>query len=113
MSRRYANRTDANHSEIRTAFRRLLGDKRVFDSSAVGDGFADLVCQYGGLTLLVEVKTERGKLTKAQKDSGLMMKIVRNLDDVEDAVRTLKRWSRNITAYGIDDYPPNDKSQER
>jgi Holliday junction resolvase-like predicted endonuclease len=90
----YARRTDANHGEIRDAFRKL--GCRVFDACRVGQGFPDLVVQYGGMTLLVEVKTRTGTLTDAQEGSELMAKVVRDMDDVADAVATLKRWCEGV-----------------
>lgn len=66
--------------------------------------------------MLVEIKTETGKLTKAQKACKLPQRLVRNEADVEETVKTLRRWHRAIceyemkqTPYGMDDYPPNDK----
>lgn len=105
-----AKRTDANHAEIRTEFRRLLGDDRVFDSSAFGHGFPDLVVQYAGLTMLVEVKTKTGKLTKAQKESGLMMRLVRTVQEAQETVAVLKHWHKMIcggVVGGLVDYPEN------
>jgi hypothetical protein len=93
----YARKTDSNHAEIREAFRKL--GCRVFDACRVGQGFPDLVVQYGGMTLLVEVKTRTGTLTDAQEGSELMAKVVRDMDDVADAVATLKRWCEGVRRY--------------
>ena len=91
---RRAAKVDLNHGAIRTAFR-ALGCK-VFDCSRVGGGFPDLCVQYAGITMLVEVKGEKGKLTQKQAESNLMSKIVRNMDDVAGAVNTLRQWHRLI-----------------
>ena len=109
---RYAKRTDENHAAIRSAFRRLLGDANVFDSSKAGNGLGDLVITYGGLTMLVEIKTEKGKLTKAQKACKLPQRLVRNQADVEETVRVLKRWHKWICEGAmrqtpLTDYPDN------
>lgn len=93
---RYAKRKDANHNEIRDEFIRLLGARNVLDCFRFGDGFPDLVVQHSGLTMLVEIKTATGTLTKAQKKCPLMMRIVRDKAGVEETVRTLKKWHRAI-----------------
>lgn len=93
---RYAKRVDANHGEIRDEFRKLLGDSNVFDCYAFGNGFPDLVVQFGGVTMLCEVKTAKGRLTEAQKGFPLMMRLVRNVADVAETVSVLKRWHESI-----------------
>lgn len=94
---RYAKRTDANHADIRQAFRRLLGVENVVDTSRAGFGLGDLVIAYGGISMLIEVKTATGKLTKAQQASKLPQRLVRNIEDVAETVRVLKRWHQAIT----------------
>lgn len=86
----YARRVDGNHGDIRDAFRKL--GCKVFDACRVGQGFPDLVVQYGGLTVLCEVKTEKGKKTATQEGSEMMARIVRNLEDVAETVATLRKW---------------------
>lgn len=93
---RYAKRVDANHGEIRNEFRKLLGENNVFDCYAAGGGFPDLVVQFGGVTMLCEVKTATGRLTKAQKRFPLMMRLVRNVADVTETVNVLKKWHESI-----------------
>lgn len=83
---------DANHGEIRDEFRKLLGAGNVFDCYAFGGGFPDLVVQFGGVTMLCEVKTATGRLTESQKGFPLMMRLVRNVADVAETVRVLKSW---------------------
>jgi len=51
---RRAAKVDANHSAIVKSIREA--GFSVHDTSAVGRGFPDLVCGYGGRTFLVEVK---------------------------------------------------------
>ena len=98
---RRAAKVDGNHAELREYFREL--GCVVFDASGVGQGFADLVCQWGGLTMLVEIKTEKGKLTKAQKKCPLMMRVVRNRRGVEETVMVLQTWAdvlrQNLVAH--------------
>lgn len=113
---RYAKRVDFNHAEIRSAFRRLLGDGNVFDTSKAGFGLGDLIVTLGGIVMLIEIKTEKGKLTKAQKACKLPQRLVRNEKDVEETVKVLKQWHQWIcegamrqTPHCMDDYPPNDK----
>lgn len=99
---RRAARVDLNHGDIRTAFR-ALGCK-VFDASGVGKGFPDLCVAWGGLVMLCEVKTETGKLTKRQEQLELPARLVRNLKDVEETVKTLRRWSYTLCVHCMDDY---------
>lgn len=66
---RRAAKVDDNHSAIIDAFRAF--GISVFDTSAIGRGFPDLVCSNGKRTFLVEVKDgakvpSARKLTKAQ-----------------------------------------------
>lgn len=79
------HRTDANHAEIVQAFEQL--GCSVFSTHAVGGGFPDLAVGCNGRTLLVEIKTERGDLTKAQREfieqwKGDTIHIVCDTDDV-------------------------------
>ena len=94
---RYAKRVDGNHAEIRGHFRALLGDGCVVDTSKAGFGLGDLAIAHGGIVMLIEIKTATGKLTKAQERCPLPQRLVRNLADVEETVRVLKRWHRWIT----------------
>jgi hypothetical protein len=111
----YAKRVDENHSQIRDEFRRLLGKENVVDTSAAGNGLGDLIITYGGLVMLIEIKTAKGKLTKAQKACKLPQRLVRNVADVADSVAVLKKWCNQlsgnrldrITLLGLDDYPDN------
>jgi len=100
----YARRTDGNHTAIRTAFRKLLGDDNVVDTSRCGGGLGDLVITYGGQILMIEIKDgakppSRRKLTKAQKKSTLPTKLVNDMDDVAQAVATLKGWSHCLATH--------------
>lgn len=90
----YARRTDANHSEIREAFRKL--GCKVFDACRVGDGFPDLVVQWSGITMLCEVKTALGKKSAAQEGSEMMARTVRTMDDVAETVNVLRRWHKAL-----------------
>ncbi len=96
---RFAARTDANHAAIRTAFRKLLGDENVVDTSKCGNGLGDLCITYGGLVMLIEVKTATGTLTQAQQRCKLPQRLVRTMDDVAESVRVLKCWS--VTLMGM------------
>ncbi|MCH7882718.1 MAG: hypothetical protein IIB69_14370 [Proteobacteria bacterium] len=60
------HRTDHNQNEIIKAFLALGCD--VFDLSSVGNGLCDLVVGLVGINLLVEIKSEKGKLTPAQTE---------------------------------------------
>jgi len=103
---KYAKRVDTNHAEIRSAFRRILGDENVCDTSKAGFGLGDLVITHGGIVMLVEIKTATGKLTKAQEKCKLPQRLVRNQNDVEETVRVLQRWHAAICADALKwDYP--------
>jgi Holliday junction resolvase len=62
----YARRTDANHKDITKVFRDA--GAYVIDLSRVGKGCPDLCIGYGGLTVLVEIKSsEKAKYTEDQE----------------------------------------------
>lgn len=58
------HRTDANHSIIMNNFRSL--GYSVFDLSATGNGCPDLLVSKNGENILIEIKTEKGKLSQSQ-----------------------------------------------
>ena len=61
----YARRTDSNQKEVVKAFRDA--GAYVIDLSRVGKGCPDLCVGFGGLTILVEVKSsEKAKFTEDQ-----------------------------------------------
>lgn len=88
-----AKKVDANHSAVVDHLRSI--GWRVWDSSAVGRGFPDLVVSHTrtGETCLVEVKAGRGELNEIQR--GFRDKwpgpvfVVRSPDD---ATRQLTLW---------------------
>jgi hypothetical protein len=72
---RYAKRTDKNQSDIISGIRKF--GYRVFDTSASGEGFPDMVVigKDGRVALLFENKREdRGEITKGELT--FMMQIV-------------------------------------
>lgn len=81
---RLAARKDLNHDEIRSAFERLGWYWR--DTFQLGQGFPDGVASREGINLLVEVKSNGGKLSCMeaayhQACPGPIV-IVRSVDDV-------------------------------
>lgn len=60
-----AHSIDANHNEIANALRAAGCD--VESLAAVGRNIPDQLVGYRGLNFLLEVKTEKGKLTEGQK----------------------------------------------
>ena len=62
---RFNKKTDANQKEIVDTFQSL--GAIVYDASAVGGGFPDLVVGYNGRNFLVEVKMPGKHLNKLQK----------------------------------------------
>ena len=96
MRSRLPHKRDANHAEIATAFEQL--GCSVFDSSAMGDGFTDLVCATAGQTFLVEIKTPEGKLTPAQEFLierwRAPIYVVGSTDDAANTVQKIRRAAR-------------------
>jgi hypothetical protein len=62
---RWRQKPDANQPDIVAALESI--GCSVYDASRVGGGFPDLVVGFRGLTLLLEVKTARGRLRKEQQ----------------------------------------------
>lgn len=79
----YAKRVDRNHGEIIQALRAC--GWLVYDTSRLA-GFCDLVAHKQGRTVLVEVKTAKGKPTKAQLALAMMGWPVRTVRTIWDAV---------------------------
>lgn len=65
MTREYAKRTDANVSEIVSLYRQV-GAFVAFIEGSYNAGIPDLLVGFRGKTYLVEVKTKKGRLNKAQ-----------------------------------------------
>jgi len=62
---RWAAKSDANQQEIVNALRQVGASVLVL--SRVGQGCADLACGIRGQTYFLEVKTDKGELTPAEK----------------------------------------------
>lgn len=62
---RYRGKRDSNHPEIRKAL--TVAGWSVAETHMVGQGFPDLVAGKHGVTILIEVKTEKGALELSQK----------------------------------------------
>lgn len=79
-----AAKVDKNQAEIVGAFRKLGFSVRTLHT--VGGGVPDLLVAKAGRNFLVEVKTEKGTLTKDQVEFHSMWRgdvhIVRNVEDV-------------------------------
>lgn len=65
-SPRWRKKPDSNQGEIVKALESI--GCSVYDASRVGGGFPDLVVGYRSCSLLMELKTETGKLKKTQQD---------------------------------------------
>lgn len=78
-----AKRTDANQQVITATFNKL--GYKVKDMSAVGQGFPDLIISKTGENILVECKTDAGKLSPAQikfiSEWNTAVYICRSVDD--------------------------------
>lgn len=85
---RRAARTDANHGEIRDAFRQC--GCLVESLAPLGRGVPDLLVSKHGRVVLVEVKHGRGTLTPDQVEwhgKGWPVWIVREINDVPIVVK--------------------------
>lgn len=91
---RRAARTDGNHAEVRDGLRAMGWS--VFDTSALGAGFPDLVVGARGLNVLLELKDEsqppsRRRLTKAETKFFMSWRgqidVVESLDEAIAAVK--------------------------
>lgn len=102
-----ARRKDANQASIERAFRKM--GCSVFDTSALGRGFPDLVVGHGGICIGVEIKDgskppSARKLTPAQQEfrdnwtGG--MRIVESVDDAIATVYLLRKWHSAICTIG-------------
>ena len=80
-------RVDANQKSIVEALRQF--GATVFDTHEVGHGYADICVGFKGMNYLFEIKTECGKLTKAEQEfrgswRGAPIYIIRSIDDAID-----------------------------
>lgn len=89
---RRASRTDANHAQIKNAFLRL--GFSVHDTHTVGGGFPDLAVAKHRQTLLIEIKTDKGKLGPSQYSFRSTWRgdiyTVRTVNDVVDLYNTMR-----------------------
>ena len=88
----YKRCVDANQKEIVEALRKA--GCSVFVASTVGKGFPDLIVGKGGRTVLVEIKTKKGKLTEDQVHfyenwKGSAIIIVRTIDEALNIAKSL------------------------
>ena len=93
MSKKYASNVDKNQKEIVRLFR--ARGCSVAHTHNAGSGFPDLVIGCNGFTVLVEVKSEKGKLNERQEDffnkfTGAI-EVVHNEADVERVINVYFR----------------------
>lgn len=97
---RRAAKIDVNQPAIVEAFRDFGCD--VLHTHQLGQGAPDLVVTYSGISLLVECKAPKGKLTEAQEalygKLRTRPRIVRTVEEAAEACATLMRWHRKIAA---------------
>jgi hypothetical protein len=113
-----ATRVDTNQKEL---VEYLRGNGlSVIHLHGVGSGVPDVAVGIGGLTCLAEIKTEKGKDTKAQEE---LMKwwtggkyYLRNKSDCDQLKKTMMEWLRWINQGTLQrvntplvDYPPNSR----
>lgn len=93
MRSRLPHRRDANQDEIVRAFEQL--GCSVADTSALGDDFPDIVVGTAGRNLLVEIKTDAGKLSHGQDGFRERWRgrydVVRNCGDVVLLVQAVRK----------------------
>jgi hypothetical protein len=86
---RYGGPRDANQSDIVKTLEQIPGLK-VFDLGAVGDDFPDIIIGYKGVNYLVELKTERGRVSAGQdtfnKEWTGQTDICRSLDEILELI---------------------------
>lgn len=63
---RWAQKPDENHPEIVKGLRQM--GCTVFEAHRVGSKLPDLIVGYRNLTMLLEVKTPKGRLRKGQEE---------------------------------------------
>lgn len=106
MSRTFTHtgRTDANHAEIVSALRRC--GCSVLSLASIGKGCPDLLVGIGDRNILLEIKSDDGKLTSMQQTWLLAwngpVRVVRNVDDALAAIGLLKQPTHNHST----DYVP-------
>lgn len=94
----HARRVDANHSDIVAALRKL--GCTVLDLSRAGRGCPDVCVGYGGLSMLAEIKAEKGKLNVRQNEflnqwtGGCYL--LRTAEDCATLANTLRNWHMAI-----------------
>jgi hypothetical protein len=96
-------RVDKNQTDIVDTLRAL--GVSVQSLASMGDGVPDLLCGLLGLTFLLEVKTETGKLTDDQIEwlalwRGDSVLIIRNTSQAELLVKFIRRH-RHLPDQGI------------
>ena len=95
MAGRVAARVDSNHAEIVAALRRA--GYAVQSLATVGKGCPDLLVANEHMTCVMEVKTEKGKLTPAEEqwlaDWPGFVAIVRSVDEALAAAGMFTRWA--------------------
>lgn len=93
---KYAKRTDINQSGIVAALRKA--GCVVVDASRMGGGFPDLIVGKGGVNILLEVKTESGKLNTLQDRFHSSWRgqaaVVRDSEEALRVVRTTVRINK-------------------
>lgn len=117
MSRRARaarGRQDGNTRELDGALRRLGASFQ--DTSTVGGGFPDRVVGYRGRTVLVEYKTDTGRIEPSQRDfalgwRGAPVYIVRTIEDICSMLHRVATHTPGMTS-GADAAPATGRQEE-
>jgi len=90
---RRAAKVDANQSPIVRGLQAVFGPEAVFDCSGVGRGFPDIMVGVRGHNILMEIKTDRGKLTDDQvyfhREWDGQVSVIRTLQEALDLIGRL------------------------
>tara|TARA_R110002012_G_scaffold256075_1_gene436126 strand:+ start:94 stop:438 length:345 start_codon:yes stop_codon:yes gene_type:complete len=91
-------RVDKNHTQIVKALRKFPGAS-VFSMAPLGSGIPDLCIGYLGVTVIAEVKGEKGKLNKIQQEfkdrwCGSEVIVLRTPDDCAALLNNMDRMRR-------------------
>jgi hypothetical protein len=99
MPRRYFHRSDSNQTEMVDALRNLGIRVHVWGEQA------DLICQFGGITVLAEVRPQdkprqarKGRQERFQDE--FMVYWLQTHADCLELARTLRRWQQLIVQAG-------------
>lgn len=100
MSRRFFHRSDENQEAMVKVLRQLGVKVHVWGEEA------DLICQFGGMTLLCEVRQPGPRVARkgrqARFQESFMVRWIQTTEDCEEVARTMRRWHVACASTGLD-----------